>query len=81
MSIYEVKPVAGPLMEQNYPVVYKVVTWVRMLTVTVALVMGFGWTYLMLHLEYAHGDLVFNPILIGMDAIVVAAMAYGVAWR
>jgi hypothetical protein len=80
MGISEPKSAVEPSMVQSYPVAYKVVTWVRIVTVTVALAFGFAWTYLMFHPGYAHGELVFNPTLIGFDALVIAAAFYSIAW-
>ena len=64
----------------EYPIVYNVVTWIRILTVTAALVIGPGWTYMTLYPTYAHGRMVFNPILVSADIMMMAGLAYGIAW-
>lgn len=64
----------------EYPIVYKVVTWVRVVIVLGALAFGLGWTYMTFSPPYAHGKVVFNPILVGVDVLMIGGLAYGVAW-
>lgn len=79
MTVSDARPTAES-QPDDYPVVYRVVNGVRILTITAALVFGAGWSYLMLHPSYAHGALVFNPVLIGFGAVFDALMIYGIAW-
>jgi hypothetical protein len=60
MTIYDATPTTEPQLDQDYPAVYRVVKWVRILTVTAAPTFGLLWTYTMLHPTYAHGELVFG---------------------
>lgn len=64
----------------EYPVVYRVVPWVRILIVLGALAFGLGWTYMTFSSPYAQGRAVFNPLLVGVDALLIAGLAYGVVW-
>lgn len=66
--------------DPDYPIVYTVVPWVRAVTVLGALVAGCLGTYTAFHPPYAHGRIVFNPILASVDVILLAGLAYGVAW-
>jgi hypothetical protein len=66
--------------EQVYPVVYKVVTWVRILTLAVTLVFGLGWIFMSFYPSYAQGHLVLDPVLISIDVPVLAGIIYSIAW-
>lgn len=80
MNSIDGRAAATPQPGLEYPIVYTVVTWVRILTVVGALVFGPGWTYMSIRPPYAHGQVVFNPILMGIDALMIAGLVYGLAW-
>jgi len=72
--------IATPQQDIRYPVVYNVVAWVRVLMVVMGLAFSSAWTYMSLRPPYAHGETVFNPVLLGIDVLIIAGFAYGIAW-
>lgn len=80
MKMSNTTPTADCEEAQGYPIIYRVLTWVRILIVIVALAFGLGWTYISFYPGYSQGALTFNPLLISIDVPVLALTIYGIAW-
>jgi hypothetical protein len=64
----------------QYPVTYKVLTWVRVLTLILALALGVGWNYLTFYPPFAHGNLTISPVLVAIDLPLTALIVYLIWW-
>ena len=80
MSFVDEKAVVAGQSGLEYPVVYRVVPWVRILVVLGALIFGLAWTHMTFSPPHVHGKAVIKSILVGVDALLIAGLAYGVAW-
>jgi tetratricopeptide (TPR) repeat protein len=80
MSTVEERTRASSQVDLEYPIVYNVVTWVRVLAVLGGLGFGLAWNYMTFCPPYAHGQIVFNPALVCVDVLMMAGLAYGIAW-
>ena len=80
MSHIEGNGTAASQPDLVYPIVYKVVPWARVLTVACALVFGPAWNYMSFRPSYAHGNVVFDPFLMSLDALISMGLVYLIAW-
>lgn len=64
----------------RFPATYKIVRWVRVASTLFAIAFIAGWNYVTFYPPYANGAIVFNPVLVGVDAFITLAMLYLVWW-